>query len=169
MSQSAARTAQELLVVTADPALWRRSQKPLFDFIKTANAPKAVVTYYEKLIPFVYRWGFLNSFAPIKWLTANVYGLFNPTMRGPYSRRDIQEVAIKSAALACENFVLAITAQGFATCMMEGFDEHQVRKVLQLKSSSARVVMCIGIGKEAERGTWGPRFRLPISEVVKEV
>ena len=89
-------------------------------------------------------------------------------MRGPGTLRDIQEVCIKSAALAAENFVLAITAQGYATCMMEGFDEPRVKKLLGLKYSD-RVVMVISVGEEAERGTWGPRFRISSDKVIHEV
>jgi nitroreductase len=117
------------------------------------------------LIPFVYRYGFLNTLGAVKWLLAAAIGLFRPITRGPNSRRDQDEVAIKSAALAAENFVLAITAQGGATCMMEGFDKSRLRRALQLNCSS-RIVMVIGVGFEAERGTWGRQFRLPLDEVV---
>jgi nitroreductase len=168
LSQAAARSAQELIVVTADPSLWRRAHKPLIQFIRSVNAPKPVIQYYEKLIPVTYAWGFLNCFAPIKWLMANAVGLFRPMLRGPNSRRDLQEVAIKSAALAAENFVLAITAQGFSTCMMEGFDAVRMKQLLKL-SSAGRLVMVIGVGRESDRGTWGPRFRLPLAQVVKEI
>jgi nitroreductase len=165
LSQSAARTAAELIVVTADPALWRRSQKPLVDWVEGVNAPSVVKLYYRKLIPVTYRWGYFNSWALFKWIGANFAALFRPMTRGPNTRRDLQEVAIKSAALAAENFVLAITAQGGATCMMEGFDEWRVRRLLRLPGS-ARVVMVIGVGFEGERGTWGPQFRLPLDQVV---
>ena len=168
LDQSAARTAKELVIISADPALWRRSQKPILEYVKQVNAPKAIHTYYEKLMPLMYRWGFLNCFAPIKWLLTNLIGIFRPTPRGPYSRRDSQEVAIKSAALAAENFVLALSAQGYSTCMMEGFDEIRVLRQLKL-SSSSRIVMVIGIGVEAGRGTWGPRFRIPLAEVLREI
>lgn len=165
LSQSAARTAQELIIVTADPKLWRRSQAPLVQWVKDAKAPNEVLAYYEKLIPFVYRWGFLNIFAPIKWFGANLVGLFRPVPRGPYSRRDVTEIAIKSAALACENLVLAATAQGVASCMMEGFDERRLARILKLRRTT-RIVMVIGLGYEGDRGTWGPSFRLPLSEVL---
>ena len=95
-------------------------------------------------------------------------GLFRPVPRGPYTKRGLQDVAVKSAALASENFVLAITAQGFSSCMMEGFDECRVRSLLKLPMS-ARVVMVIGVGKETDNGTWGPRFRLPTNQVVEKV
>lgn len=165
LSQSAARTAQHLIVVTADPKLWKRSQQSLIDWARKSGAPKEVVMYYEKLVPFMYRWGIFNLFAPIKSLIFFVTGFFRPIMRGPATRADSQEIAIKSAALAAENFVLAITALGGSTCMMEGFDEWRLKSLLKL-SSSARVVMVISVGYEAERGTWGPQVRLPMSEVV---
>ena len=168
LSQSAARTAQELVVVTADPALWRRSQSYLIDYVKSVSAPKQVVMYYEKLIPLTYRWGFLNILAPLKWLISESAGLFRPMPRGPYGRRALQEVAIKSAALACENFVLALAAQGYSSCMMEGFDEVRVKKLLKLNSSE-RVVMVIAVGEAAENGTWGPQFRIPNNLTIKEV
>jgi len=165
LSQSAARTASHLIVVSADGRAWRRSQKALVNWVRSVNAPKVVIQYYEKLIPVTYTSGFLNLFAPFKWLTFFITGLFRPIMRGPVTNRDISDVAVKSAALACENFVLAITSLGGATCMMEGFDECRVKKLLSLNSSS-RVVMVISVGYEGERGTWGPQFRLPLSEVV---
>lgn len=168
LSQSAARTASDLLVVVASPKAWKRSQDRLIEWVKAANAPKQVVMYYEKLIPVMYRWGIFNIIGVIRFFIFNLVGLFRPIMRRPASRRDIQEIAIKSAALAAENFVLAITAQGFATCMMEGFDEVRVKRFLKLKCSD-RVVMVIGIGKESEKGTWGPRYRLPITDVVHKI
>lgn len=168
LSQSAAREAKELIVVTANPRLWRRSRGPLIKYVRSISAPKQVILYYEKIVPFMYMGGLFNIFAPFKWLIANITGLFRPIPRGPYTNRDAAEVAIKSAALACENFVLAISAQGFDTCMMEGFDECRVRKLLKL-SCGQRVVMVISVGRGVEKGIWGPQFRLPIEQVVHEV
>jgi nitroreductase len=168
LNQSAARKASQLIVVTADPSLWRRSRPHLEKWVRDANAPNLVVEYYRRVLPYVYRWGFLNSLAPFKFLFSLVIGMFRPIMRGPCSRRDIQEVALKSAAFAAENFVLAISAQGYSSCMMEGFDEWRVCRLLNL-GWAERVAMVIGVGREAERGTWGPRFRLPKSEVVKKI
>ena len=165
LNQSAARTAQHLIVVTADPAHWRRSQKPLIEWVARSKAPKVVHLYYQKLIPLTYRWGFLNTLGYFKAFIFFMTGLFRPITRGPNTRRDLQEVAIKSAALAAENFVLAISAQGFSSCMMEGFDECRVKRLLGL-SRSARVAMVISVGRESDRGTWGPQFRLPKSAVV---
>lgn len=168
LSQSAARTANQLLVITANQELWKRSQSGLIDWVKSSKAPKPVLFYYEKIIPFTYRSGFLNILAPFKWLTAFSVGLFRPITRGPITANDIQQVCVKSAALACENFVLAITAQGYSSCMMEGFDEVRLKKLLNLKSKE-KAVMVIGVGRAAENGTWGDQYRIPLDQVVHKV
>ncbi|MFN8943930.1 MAG: nitroreductase family protein [Pseudobdellovibrionaceae bacterium] len=165
LSQSAARTATQLVVFTSNRKHWKRSQRPLMKYLESVNAPKQVQDYYKKLIPLTYRAGLFSVFAPLKWILANGIGLFRPMLRGPYSNRDIQEVATKSSALAAENFVLAITALGGASCMMEGFDESRLKAILKL-SSSTKITMVIGIGYEAELGTWGPRFRIPTEDVL---
>jgi nitroreductase len=168
LNQSAARSAQEMVVIVADPKLWKRSQAPNIEYLKSIKAPKSSFVYYEKLIPFMYSWGFFNILAPFKWLTFNIGGLFRPLVRGPISKHGIQTVSVKSAALAAENFVLAIAAQGYATCMMEGFDESRMKRLLKLKSS-AQVVMVLSVGKQGVKGTWGPQFRLPLSEVLTKI
>ena len=168
LSQSAARTAAELMVCVASPKKWRRSWPELKQYVREIDAPKIVRTYYEKFFPVIYSWGFLNSFALVKWIGASVVGIFRPMVRGPFFRRAVQEVAVKSAALACENFVLAVTAQGYSTCMMEGFDERRIKRLLKLAWSD-RVVMVVAVGKETQRGTWGPRFRLAEEKVIHEV
>ncbi len=168
LDQSAARTASDLLVVVASPTKWKRSWPHLIEFVKKVQAPKPVIMYYEKLFPYFYRWGFFNSFGLIKKVVTFCIGIFRPITRGPAFKSEIQMVAVKSAALASENFVLAIAAQGYNTCMMEGFDEWRVKKILNLKCSDC-VVMVIGIGEEAERGTWGPRFRLPKENFIHRV
>lgn len=168
LNQSAARTASDLVVVVASPTAWKRSHPELVSFVKSVNAPKSVIIYYEKLFPLMYKWGFLNTLGLFKKLSLFIVGLFRPTMRGPSTLKEIQEVCIKSAALAAENFVLSVVAQGYSTCMMEGFDEHRVKKLLQLKCSD-RVVMVISVGREAEHGTWGPRFRIESTKVIHQI
>lgn len=168
LSQSAARTAAELVVITADPKNWKRSWPFLKKWVTDAQAPKVVLTYYYQLIPTVYRWGFLNSIGLLKWMILSIAGWFRPMQRGIFTLNDHRTVAVKSAALAAENLVLALQAQGVSTCMMEGFDEARVKRLLRLRSS-ARVVMVIGIGYPAERATWGPQYRMELEKVVHEV
>lgn len=168
LKQSAARSAKEFLVVTANPQLWKRSQPEIINMAKAVKAPQLVVDYYEKLIPFFYSPGFFSLLGWGKKIIARIIGHFKPMMNGPYTESDLQKVAVKSAALACQNFALSITAQGYATCMMEGFDERRVKKLLKLKRVTD-VVMIIAIGKEKENSHWGPRFRIAKEKVVHKV
>ena len=154
------------MVVSADPKRWKVAQQDMLLYCQENTVPAAVDLYYKKLIPITYRWGLGNSYALIKWLIATGYGWFKPIVRGPFTKRDLQEVAIKSAALACENFVLAIQAQGFDTCMMEGFDEKRLKALLSL-SASSRVVMVIAIGKASSDGVWGERRRVSREQVIE--
>jgi nitroreductase len=166
LSQGAAKTAQELLVVTAEPKLWKRNRQEMIQRIKAANGPAFALDYYQKLMPFTY--GF-QALAPLKWLIFNAVGVFRPMMRHPWNAKDREIVAIKSAALACENFMLAIAAQGFGSCPMEGFDERRVKGILNLGYSD-RVVMVISVGEpDQERGIWGPQVRFDRSWFVHEV
>ncbi len=164
LNQNAAKTAQNLLVFVADPSQWQVAQKAILE--KAGPNPQAqIVSYYKKLIPFLYSWRLL---APIKWILYNLMGLIKPTPRKPWSSRDIDEVAIKSCALACENFMLAIAAQEFDTCPMEGFDEPRVARLLKL-NCRARVVMVISVGARSPDGIWGEQYRLPKEIVFKEI
>lgn len=164
-SQSAARTASQIIVVTSNRRNWRRSRSRLVEWVKQAKAHPRVVQYYDKAIPITYTAGFFSIYSPVKFLSSFAVGLFRPISRGPFLAKEIDLVGVKSAALASENFVLAITALGGATCMMEGFDEWRMKWLLRLPWTS-RVVMAIGIGYEGENGTWGPQYRLPLEEVV---
>jgi nitroreductase len=157
LNQSAAKTAQQLLVFVATTKNWKRNSQAIAQNLKNLNSPQAVLNYYEKLIPSLYGYKIL---APLKWLMMNIGGLFKAMPRHPWSSRDLQEVAVKSMALACENFMLAVKAQGFDTCPMEGFDEARVKKLLSLKCQD-KVTMVISVGKASEKGIWGEQFRLP--------
>jgi nitroreductase len=166
LSQRAARTARELLVVTAEPGRWKKNRERMIEKLNQAKAPAFMYPYYEKLIPLTYGFQF---FAPLKWLILNLTGLFRPMARHPWNSRDREEVSIKSAALACENFMLAIAAEGYGTCPMEGFDERRVKRLLGLRFTD-RVVMVISVGEpETSRGIWGDRIRFDSKEFIREV
>jgi nitroreductase len=165
LDQSAAKTCSDLVVVAANAKRWRRSIQRLIEFNEKVDAPKSVKFYYKDIVPRVYRHKFFNLHLPLKKLIFAIIGWFRPVPRRPLSKRDVQELCVKSAALAAENFALAITAQGFGTCMMEGFDERRVQKYLNLTRSD-RIVMVIAVGSISQDGKWGPRYRLPNEEVI---
>jgi len=164
MSQGAARTAQELIVFTCNPANYKISQPLLVESVKD-NPRKDLKLYYGKLMPMIYGYHWL---APFKWISFLVTGFFRPIVREVATRRDLQEVCVKSTALACQNFMNAVAAQGFDTCPMEGFDSWRVRRALGLGCSET-IVMVISAGERTERGVWGERFRIPRELVVREL
>ncbi|MCC6278688.1 MAG: nitroreductase family protein [Oligoflexia bacterium] len=165
LNQGAARTAQELIVVVSNPNLYKKTAPELLKRLNSPNAPKEIGFYYGKLVPVLYGWTIL---APVKWLIFNLVGLFRPIMRRPWSSRDIDEVCIKSAALASENFMLAVAAQGYDSCPMEGFDECRVKRILRL-GYRHRVVMVISVGRRDPKGIWGEQLRFSKDWFVKRI
>lgn len=164
LNQGAARTAQELLVFTADPTLWKKNRQFILESLRD-EPRKDLHDYYGRLMPFIYGYQWLNI---LKSIVFTVTGIFRPVPREVASRRDLREVCVKSCALACENFMLAIAAQGFDTCPMEGLDSVRVRRILGAPRSST-IVMAISVGERTERGLWGPQFRVPRNESVHEI
>ena len=94
LNQSAARTASDLIVVTASPSAWKRSYPALVQYALDIKAPQMVIAYYTRLYPMMYRWGFMNSLGLMKKIIYAVTGLFRPITRRPATLRDIQEVCI---------------------------------------------------------------------------
>jgi nitroreductase len=164
--QNAAETATVLIVAVARVDTWRRHRDWLVDAMaKTGPLPKMVKDYYAKAVPLSYRQGPANLFGLAKSVIATGVGFFRPVPRGPNSRAALFTTVVKSAALACENLMLALTAQGYASCPMEGFDEVRVKKILGL-NRHARIVMVIGAGRAAPNGVYGPQLRVPREWVV---
>lgn len=169
-SQSAAKTAAELIVCVARRDNWRNhSKQMLAEFRKLPiETPKVALTYYGKLVPVVYTVGWFNILTPIKWIVNTITGLFTVVPRGPISSFGINTWAVKSCALACENLMLAFRAYGYDTCPMEGFDSWKVKSAMNLPRK-AEVVMIISSGRRAEGGVYGPRMRFPREQFIKSV
>ncbi|OUS02333.1 nitroreductase family protein [Gammaproteobacteria bacterium 42_54_T18] len=157
MSQSAAKTASELIVCVARTDRVHEFSRKMLREWPMPDVPEAVKKYYQ-LIPLGYAPGPLNSFAMIKKVAISAGGFFAPVPRGPFTRSEVQLWASKSTALACENLVLALRAHGFDSCMMEGFDELRVRKLLKL-SDNALPIMVIAAGERADDGVFWPQVR----------
>ena len=73
--------------------------------------------------------------------------------------KTVFEIVTKTTALACQNFMMGLVAQGYDSCPMEGFDHKRVKKILSLNRQS-HVVMVLGIGKRDPKGIYGERFRI---------
>ena len=162
LDQPAATTAPHLIVAVARPDLWRRGRAMMLEHIQEEKAdstlPKALREFlplfelkYRLQIPLLFEDGPFHILAPLKRFLVWGRSWFKPMMRGPFGRHEQALWAIKTAALACENLMLALTAHGFDSCPMEGFDEPCVKRLLGLPRA-AEIVMVIAAGRGAEGG-----------------
>ncbi|HAZ11828.1 MAG: nitroreductase [Bdellovibrionales bacterium GWA2_49_15] len=173
LSQSAAKTAQELVVAVARTSTWnwaRKEMLKLFDSNEKGGSkvPAPARAYYEKLVPYVYCQGPLGIWGLVKKGIVWSVGWFRVIPREPTSKTHLKIWAVKTTALACENLMLALRAQGFDSCPMEGYDSARVRRILNL-SCDAVPVMVISAGKRAKGGIYGPQIRFPSEHFIKEV
>jgi len=176
-NQSAAKTAQQLVVIVARKDLWRKRAKANIEFLnKVYNKPdlserdlkrkKMATNYYKKLIPTIYI-DFLGILGYIKFFVFQIVGLFKPIYRQT-RLSDMRIVAHKSAGLAAQNFMTSMAAIGYDTCPMEGSDTLRVKQILKLPRGS-EINMVISCGIRDEKGIYGPRFRIPFEEVYSKV
>jgi nitroreductase len=168
MSQPPARTASDLIVLVARPDVWRRNCDALISKLQASQAvPESALDYYRLACPMMYAqaWG---VFSIAKHLIFNLQGIFKPIPREPNFQWGMQMWASKSVCLAASILMLAISAYGYDSCPMEGFDGVRVKKLLKLPRN-ARVIMIIALGKRENRGVYGERVRLDRSWCVQEV
>lgn len=167
LGQLAASTAAELIVCVARTDRIRpHAAQMLREWPLPERNP--LVTRYYRLIPWHYAPGPLDVAGLVKRMAYGAIGLVRPMPRGPFTRSDLRLWAAKSTALACENLVLALRAHGFDSCMMEGFDEARVARLLDL-DGAAVPIMVIGAGERAPDGVFWPQVRFDRSQFVHEV
>lgn len=156
LGQPAASTAPELFVFVARPDLWRRNNTwTLKEFDRRGNMPERAYQYFNKITRIAYTQG---VFAWVKRVWLPLRGLLKATPREPIGWADMRVWAHKSTALSAAHFMLAMRAEGYDTCPMEGMDSKRVKKILELPSR-AEVCMVISAGKRTAKGIYGSRFR----------
>ena len=133
-----------------------------------SRVPQSAWNYYRKLVPVMYWKDPFGLVGILQWLIFTCMGFFRPAPRGPYGRGALFNTVTKTTALACQNLMLALTAQGLGSCPMEGFDEHRVKKILGL-GRGTQIVMVIGTGFTDPSGVFGPRIRFDSKLFVHEV
>ncbi|MDP2089034.1 MAG: nitroreductase family protein [Flavobacteriaceae bacterium] len=174
-NQSAAKTAQEMIIIVVRKDLWKKRAQSNLQFLKNifgekpaseySKREKFALNYYQKLIPFTYA-DFLGILGYLKYFTFWITGFFRPIYR-EVRAKDIRVVAHKSAALAAQTFMLGMAVEGYDTCPMEGIDSFRIKKLLNLPSE-AEINMVISCGIRKPQGVTGPRFRIPFDEVYKQ-
>lgn len=173
MNQKAAKTARELVVIVGRRDLWKKRQQALVQEMKRvypdpdSKQAKRAMNYYENLIPKYYWSDWFGLWGMIKKCIYFFAGLKRPMIRHG-NNADLRISVHKSAALAAQNFMMSMKAEGYDTCPMEGMDSLRIKRFLKLPRK-AEVVMVIGCGPGAEGGIYSDRFRVPNSEVILEV
>ena len=176
MNQSAARTANELVVVVVRKDLWKKranfNLRTIEEGLKGKSTheytkrEKRGINYYAKLMAILYTdfWGILGL---IKYMFFWIVGFFRPVYRQA-RQSDMRIVAHKSAALAAQTFMLSMAAEDYDTCPMEGFDSLRVKRTLNLPHKS-EINMIIACGIRKPEGIYAERKRVPFQEVYVEV
>jgi nitroreductase len=169
--QSAAKTAKHIMVFVTRRDLW--PQRAAWNLSKIKEGigdqeptilQKRGLDYYGKLMPLVYRRDLFGLSSLLRKTICFAMGLIKPFMRMG-GNADQRVMVHKSCALAAQTFMLSITAEGYASCPMEGFDAVRVKKQLNLPRG-AEINMIIGIGKGTEAGIYNPRIRVAYDDVV---
>lgn len=174
--QSAAKTAQQLVVVVVRKDLWKKRVKSNLDNLKNVYGDKPsnqrtkrekfAFSYYSKAMPFTY-FDFLGLFGWLKYLFFWTIGIFRPVYR-QVRNSDMRIVAHKSAGLAAQTFMLAMASHSYDTCPMEGIDSLRLKRQLNLPHSS-EINMVISCGIRRPEGVYNERFRIPFKEVYKRL
>ena len=172
MGQNAARTADHMVVFITrgdlwkERAAWNLAQGSTNDDGQSKRA-KLMKRYYGYLMPLLYRQDPFGFFTLVRKATSFFTGLSRPFMRLG-GRGDQRVILHKSCALAAQTFMLSVTAEGFDSCPMEGFDRLRVKKVLQLPRG-AEICMIVAVGKGTPAGIYGERKRVGIEEVLRTI
>jgi len=177
LNQQSAKTAQQMVVFVTRQDLYKKKAKQLIELESQnvlKNSPKEkhekrVKTwkmYYGYVMPLLYS-RFFGIFGILRKLLVNIVGLFRP-ITYQVSEADARTVVHKTCALAAQTFMLAMAAEGYDTCPMEGLDSRRVKRMLKLPMG-AEINMVISCGIRAEGGIWGDRMRVPFDEVYKQI
>ena len=170
LGQSAARTAQELIVFVARPDKWKERKNWHLEQVQKeivnepTKAQKMMQQYYGKVMPLLYMADPLRIMAALRLSISFFGGLFKPFYRTGGASA-VRIVTHKSCALAAQTFMLSIASEGFHSCPLEGFDAKRLKRYLKLPYR-AEINMVIAVGRGTEPGIWGERIRVPYEEVV---
>jgi nitroreductase len=168
LDQLPAKTAPVLIALVTHRDTWRRNRDEILRiFASRGPLRKSHESYYRRLIPMVYTTGPFGLLGPLKRAFSRLVSLFKPTPN-LMSRGDIRVMAHKSTALAAATFMLAMRAEGFDTCPMEGFDPWRAKALLRLPRG-AEVNMFLAVGKRSDKGLWWDRVLMPREWVVREI
>ncbi|PWK26418.1 nitroreductase [Arcicella aurantiaca] len=174
MGQSAAKTANQLVVFVTRQDKWKERAKwnlanleKQFEGKELTSRDKRAFDYYRKLMPLVYRYDPFGLNTLLRTIIVFFMGFSKPFLR-IRNNGDQRVMTHKSCALAAQTFMMSLASEGYDTCPMEGFDSDLVKKILKLPSiAEITMIVACGIGKP--EGIYSERLRVPNEKVIFEV
>jgi len=168
LSQKVVQSAPLLVAVVAHVDTWQRTSRFMLDTLKQRGIlRKSQEDYWGRHINLLYTSGPLGLLGLAKKAFSRVSSLFKP-VHNFMSRCDLRVMAHKSAALSAATFMLALRAEGYDSCPMEGFDPWRARRLLGL-APGAEVCMFLAIGKRGPKALWWDRILVPRDWTVREL
>ncbi len=168
LDQLPAKTAPLLLALVTHRDTWKRNRNEILRVFEGRGPLRpSQAAYYRKIIPVIYTTGPFGLLGPFKRAFSRIASLFKATPN-LMSRGDIRIMAHKSTALAAATFMLALRAEGYDSCPMEGFDPWRAKALLDLPRG-AEVNMFLAVGKRSDKGVWWDRVLMPRDWVVREI
>ena len=160
LDQLPVRSAPVLIALVAHRETWRRNRDEILrTFEARGSLRPSMGSYYRRILPTVYTTGPFGLLGPLKRGLARIVSLFRPTPNLG-TRGDLRVMVHKSTALAAATFMLALRAEGYDSCPIEGFDPWRAQALLGLPRG-AEVCMFIAVGQRAEGGVWWERVLMP--------
>ncbi|MFZ3215615.1 MAG: nitroreductase family protein [Candidatus Acidiferrales bacterium] len=168
--QSPAATASALVVAVADIGSWKSTTQSELEWMRSAGFSEEKIRESERRAKFG-KWFFIQGWfgilGAVKWTLLRVVHFWKTMGTLPVARQGMFKWATKSAALACQNLMIAAEALGLNTCPMEGFDGRRLGKLLRLSAKEHEIVMVIAVGKRSAAHQDRPQWRRPLETTVQ--
>lgn len=168
LDQKLLQTAPLLIAVVAHTRTWKRNCSYILQTLEARGLlRKSQTRYWGSLIPWMYRQDPVGLFGLLKHAAGRVVSWFRPAP-SLMSRADLRITAHKSTALAAATFMLALRAEGYDSCPIEGFDPWRAGRLLKLPRG-AEVCMFLAVGKRTDHAVWWDRILTPRAWTVREL
>jgi nitroreductase len=168
LSQKGPMTAPLLIALVAHCDTWERTSRFMLETLKTRGILRpSQQDYWGAHIRLLYRNGPVGLLGLAKKLFSRISSLFHP-VHNFLSRGDLRVLAHKSTALSAATFMLALRAEGYDSCPMEGFDPWRAKRLLGL-GRGAEVCMFLAVGKRGPKALWWERILVPREWSVREL
>jgi len=168
LSQKGPASAPLYLAVVAHTDTWQRTARFMLDTLKERGILRpSQQQYWGRSIGILYRTGPFGLLGLLKKAASRLLSLVKPS-HNLLSRADLRVLAHKSTALSAATFMLALRAEGYDSCPMEGFDPWRAKRLLGL-GRGAEVCMFLAVGKRGPKALWWDRILVPRAWTVREL